>query len=151
MKVKLYLNASEPNRAVKNITLISEVDGFLRDGASVLDPVILIESSVNYSLVNYIEIEEFGRKYFVTDINVSNSRLWEISCHVDVLSTYYNFYKEVPCIMARNEKSYNLFLPDDRFLVNANRNYQTRVFPNNPVISGSSYVITIAGGATAET
>lgn len=152
MRVKLYLNLSEPHRVNKNLSLIAELEGNLRDGSSVVNPSVLIDSETNLSLVNYIEIEEFGRKYFVNNISVPVTRLWQLDCHVDVLSTYYDFYKELPCVVARNEKQYNLFLPDDRFLVNANRNYQTRVFPNAPQTSGgSSYVVTIAGGAQAET
>lgn len=153
MRVKLYLNLSEPHKVNKNLTLIAELDGNLRDGSSVVNPSVLIDSETNLSLVNYIEIEEFGRKYFVNNVSVSVTRLWQLDCHVDVLSTYYDFYKELPCVVARNEKQYNLFLPDDRFLVNANRNYQTRIFPYTPpqASNGSSYIITIAGGAQAET
>lgn len=152
MRIKLYLNASEPNKVHKALNLIAEVDGTLRDGSSVINPSVLIESDVNYSLVNYIEIPEFGRKYFVVDNTVSYNHLWNLDCHVDVLTTYYEFYSKIPCIAARNEKQYNLFLPDDRFLVNANRNYQTKAFPRTlQTTGGASYIITLAGGETAST
>lgn len=154
MTVKLYLNLSETHRVNKNLSLVGEFQGNLRDGSSVLNPTIVIDSATNLSLVNYIEIPDFGRKYFVTDVNVPITGLWELSCHVDVLSTFYEFYKELPCVVARNEREYNLFLNDDRFLVNQNRNYQTRIFPNKPpepIGDSSTYVITIAGGAAADT
>lgn len=151
MKVKLYLNLSEPHRVNKNLTLIAELDGHLREGSSVVNPSVMIDSTTNLSLVNYIEIEEFGRKYFVNNVSVPVTNLWQLDCHVDVITTYYVLYRELPCVVARNEKEYNLFLPDDRFLVNTNRNYQTRVFPNKLRTSGgSSYVITFAGGEQAE-
>ena len=73
MTVKLYLNLSEPHRVNKNLNLIAELEGNLRDGSSVINPSVLIDSETNLSLVNYIEIEEFGRKYFVNNVSVPDS------------------------------------------------------------------------------
>lgn len=151
MKITLYFNTSEPNRMNKTLTTIASVDGTLRTQSSVINPVIGIATNLNFSNVNYMYIDEFHRYYFINDIVSVRNGIWEISAHVDVLSTYAKQVSMLPCVIGRNEYEYNLFLEDDRFLVNSNRLVQTVEFPNKFPTSGSNYIITISGGALAST
>ena len=151
MRITLYFNTSEPNRINKTLTEISSVDGTLRTQSSVINPVVRIASELNLSNANYMYIDEFHRYYFINDIVSVRTGIWEISAHVDVLSTYKTAVLNLPCVIGRNEYEYNLFLDDDRFLVNANRLVQTVEFPNKFPTSGSNYIITISGGESAAT
>lgn len=151
MKITLYFNTSEPNRMNKTLTTIGSVDGTLRTQSSVIDPVIRVASGLNFSNVNYMYIDEFHRYYFINDIVSVRTGIWEIYGHVDVLSTYSNIVSSLPCVIGRNEYEYNLFLDDDRLLVNTNRFVQTLKFPNSIPTIGSNYVITISGGEVAAT
>lgn len=148
MKITLYSNTSEPNRMNKTLTTIGSVDGTLRTQSSVINPVIRIATDLNFSNVNYMYIDEFHRYYFINDIVSVRTGIWEISAHVDVLSTYANELLQLPCVIGRNEYEYNLLLPDDRFIVNANRLVQTVEFPYKFPTNGSNYIITISGGAS---
>lgn len=151
MKITLYFNNSEPNKMRKNLAEVSTVDGTLRTQSSVIDPVVRIAGELNLSKVNYMYIDGFQRYYFINDIVSVRTGIWEISAHVDVLSTYANQVSVLPCVIGRNEYEYNLFLDDDRFLVNSNRLVQTVEFPNKFPTSGSNYIITISGGSLAAT
>lgn len=159
MIVNFFCNESEPHKVYKDLTPLGSIEVHLREGSSIIDPVLLIEmdtpvvtvNGIDYT-INYIQIPVFNRYYFVNNISVNRTRLWQFDCHCDVLSSFKSEWTKLPCIIARNEFQYNLFLQDDRFLVNSNRFVQTMVFPNNPLVlsGGSSYVMTIAGGPTAE-
>lgn len=151
MKITLYFNMSEPNKLRKDLRKISTVDGTIRTQSSVIDPVVRIAGNLNLSRVNYMYIDGFERYYFIRDIVSVRTGIWEISAHVDVLSTYANEVSALPCVIGRNEYEYNLFLPDDRFIVNANRLVQTVEFPYKFPTNGSNYIITISGGANSAT
>ena len=96
-------------------------------------------------------IDGFQRYYFIRDIVSLRTGIWEISAHVDVLSTYANELLQLPCVIGRNEDEYNLFLPDYRFIVHPNRLVQTVEFPYKFPTNGSNYIITISGGANSAT
>ena len=151
MKITLYFNMSEPNKLRKDLRKISTVDGTIRTQSSVIDPVVRIAGNLNLSRVNYMYIDGFERYYFIRDVVSVRSEIWEISAHVDVLSTYANEVAALPCVIGRNEYEYNLFLPDDRFIVNSNRLVQTVEFPYKFPTNGSNYIITISGGSNAAT
>ena len=160
MNAIFYCNKSEPQKVDKLLVKLAEREIILREASSIIDPVLLIEldtpvislDGIDYT-INYIYLPAFNRYYFVNNISVNRTRLWQFECHCDVLSSFKSEWKQLPAIIARNEYQYNLFLQDDRFLVNTNRFVQTMTFPNSSQLDltgGSSYVMTIAGGASAE-
>lgn len=142
---------SEPNVVDKKLTTIITVSGNIRGKSSVMNPTITIETeSANIVWCNYLYIEEWGRYYFVNEITSIRTKLWALSCHVDVLSTYKTQIRKLSGIIARQENLYNLYLDDDKFLVNAQRMYWTKAFPNRVQAAnsgGSSFILTLAGGA----
>ena len=152
MTITLYVNNSEPNKVDKDLSNPINIDGALRDGSSIIDPVIDIElSSGNIANINYIHIQEWDRYYFVNNISSVVNGLWTLSCHVDVLSSYKKRIKNLSAIIARQQNEYNLYLNDDKFLVNAQREYWTKAFPNRVASSNSiaarGCILTLAGGA----
>lgn len=156
MTITLYQNKSEGNVLDKNITELLEVTGTLRDGTSVLNPTIVIESSsANIIWVNYIYIKEWGRYYFVNGISNIRNGIWAFDCHVDVLMTYRATIRKQSGIIARQEYLYNLYLDDNKFLVNAPRMVVTKAFPGRVqagnVAGANSFILTLAGGADTST
>ena len=80
---------SEPIRMDKDIDVIATYSGTLREGTSIIDPIIKIECDIhNVRRCNYLTIPSFGRSYFVKNIVSVRNGLVEFTCHVDVLSTY---------------------------------------------------------------
>lgn len=115
--VILGRNDSEINRAVKTVTQIATVSGVLiKEDTSVINPVLIIQTTQDITGVNYLFGENLfnGRMYFVTDIISKGHNRYELHCHVDVLTTYYNQIKSCKCIASRSNNLYNLYLEDNQ-------------------------------------
>lgn len=149
MTITLYQNLSEPHRLDKALRNGKEYSGNLKDSSSVVDPSFIIESTSDLSLYNYCYIPEFHRFYYITGIEVVRTNLWAISCHVDVLMSFKSNIRSLSGIISRQEWQYNLYLNDDKLLVECDRDIMTLGF-NNPLSSpssGRSFVLTVAGGS----
>lgn len=142
--IVLMRNNSEKNRLTKDMETIMTVSGFLREGTSIIDPVIKIECDISDVVgCNYLSIPIFGRKYFVNDIRSIRNRLFEFSCHVDVLSTYADAIRENTGIIKRQENEWNLYLNDGTFKVYQNPIVLTRAFPSG--FTTQEFVLAVAG------
>lgn len=113
MTINLFQNNSDTNVVSKSLTAKGTVTGTLRDGCSILDPVIDIEgiSGSDLPYLNYLEIVEFGRYYYIKDI-VLKGKLFECHCHIDVLETYKDHIKPLRAVIGRQENASNVMLVD---------------------------------------
>ena len=144
--IKAYKNLSENNVVDKNITQLgNDMTGTLKDNCSIIDPVILVEGieGGNISNLNYIYIPSFNRYYYVNNIEIEGTHLFVLYCHVDVLKTFASGIRSNNAVISRQEKAYNLYLPDGAFKTYANPHYQIVKFPSG--FSGYHYVLTVAG------
>ena len=107
MTITFYTNYSEKNHLDKAITQQGSITGTLREDCSIINPVIKIESFTNFDITtcNYCYIAEFGRYYFINNINCVN-KLYEIHCHVDVLTTYKHCIRRNSAVVSRQERNY---------------------------------------------
>lgn len=147
MELILYTNKSTDNTVTKNITALATINGTLRDNCSIIDPVIKVSNAVmNNSIAaacNYAKIADFGRYYFVRNITF-NGNLFEITMHVDVLSSFQTPLKDLDAVIGRNEAQYNLYLQDGYFKTYQNPHIEIKPFPSG--FSDLSYVLSVAGG-----
>lgn len=142
--ITLQVNTSEKNRISKTITDIATLTGDLKANTSIIDPVILFEGDLsNYVHCNYMSIPTFGRSYFVNNIQSVRANLFEISAHVDVLSTYASEIKSNSAIIRRQEKQWNLYLNDGVFKTYQNPLIMTKAFPSG--FSTQEFVLAVAG------
>lgn len=111
MTINLYVNTSEKEKLDKNLINETVLNGYLKKGSSVINPVITVEIN-NPSQYNYIYIAEFHRYYFISDtVNVKNN-IWEIHMHVDALSSFKSQIRANKAIIDKNQ-----------YLTNANKYY----------------------------
>jgi len=144
--IKCYQNLSENNVVDKYISQVgSDLEGNLKDNCSIIDPVIMIQGipGDNIAKLNYIYIPSFSRYYYVNNIEIENTNLFILHCHVDVLMTYKAGIRSNSAVIARQENAYNLYLPDSAFKTYSNPHYQIVKFPSG--FSGFHYVLTVAG------
>ena len=100
--IVLQTSNSEKNKLDKSITDIATLSGTLKDTTSIIDPVIVIEGDLSsYVHCNYMTIETFGRSYFVTNIKSIRNGLFEITAHVDVLTTYKDNIRNLNAVYTR--------------------------------------------------
>ena len=141
MTITLYKNISDNIVVDKTLFLIDECDGNFRDNQSLINPVILIdmtalehEDDVQYDNTdieydnedisitttfelndtNYCYIKEFERYYFINDIEVYNNQLVILSCHVDVLMSYKDIFRNLNALVSRNEYDYDDTIEDEK-------------------------------------
>lgn len=143
-QIVLQTNNSEKNKLDKDLVAISTISGTLKNGTSVVDPVILIEADLtNLINCNYITIPAFGRSYFVANIRSIRNNLVEVSAHVDVLSSFASQIRSNVAVVHRQENRWNLYLNDGTFRVYQNPMVLTREFPNG--FSTFEFVLAVAG------
>ena len=146
--IVLYQNNSPVNKVDKTLVTVATLTGVLREGSTVLDPVVTIESGAPASVVssaNYAYIAEFGRYYYITGIGTDTNTLWTISMHVDVLMSYRSAIRSQNAIVARQEKVYNMYLDDGWFMAYQNPKIQTKYFSEPSPFESEEYVLVIAG------
>lgn len=126
MLISCFECNAEPSRVDKAEYLIAKgiLDGTLKNGASMLTPVILIDTSATNQppAFNYCAIGYFGRFYFVTEIKNVRNNLWELYLRCDVLMTYADSIKKLNAYIARQENSEESYLIDSEV---ASRNKPT--------------------------
>ena len=142
--VALQSNFSPKNQLDKSVSGVLSVSGTLKEGTSVIDPVILVQAPLSTLVnANYMTISAFGRSYFITDIRSIRNDLVEISGHVDVLSTYAAGIRGNNAIIYRQENDWNLYLDDGSFQIYQNPSVLTRPFPSG--FSTLDFVLAVAG------
>lgn len=143
--ITLQINNSEKNRLDKSITDLVTLTGTLRAETSIIDPVIVVEGDLSsFVNCNYMTIDSFHRKYFVNNIRSIRNDLFEITAHVDVLTTYAPQIRENNAIIARQEKKWNLYLNDGVFKTYQNPHIVTKAFPSG--FTEQHFIFSVAGG-----
>lgn len=144
MNLNLFQNNSDKNVMWKQITTKANLTGTLREGCSVMDPIIKVEgiSAADIPYINYAEIVDFGRYYYITDI-VLVGKLYEIHCHIDVLMTYKDQLKNIPAVIARHESTNNVMLTDGLIKTYADPNIEIRSASGG--FTDYQYIFCIAG------
>lgn len=146
INVNLMINHSENNSITKSTTVITTLTSVLKDSTDIVDPIILL-SNVSDDVVsscNYVSIQELKRKYFVTGVKSVRNGLWEMSLHVDVLSTYEVQIKEQVAVLKRQENVWNMYLDDGIFKTYQNPDIVTKAFPSG--FTTQSFILAVAGG-----
>lgn len=141
--IQLMNNTDELNKITKSPGTVMTLQGTLRDEASIVDPVILVEYDGALTGVNYMHIPTFNRYYFINDIVSVRNKLWRIHAHCDVLKTYSEGILGTPAVVARNENTYNLLLDDSMFKVESDPLLQICKFPQK--FTGQSYLLIMNG------
>lgn len=145
--IVLQTSSSERNKLDKTITDIATLSGVLKQETSIIDPVFVIEGDLNsYINCNYCTIPTFGRAYFINNIRSIRQNLFEISCHVDVLSSFKTQIRENSAILKRSEGNWNLYLNDGSLQVAQDSEVITSSFTaGNQFGAAWSYVLIVAG------
>lgn len=143
--IVIQTNTSEKNRVDKSLTDISTLTGTLRNDTSIVDPVFRIEGDITqYLAANYCTVPSFGRSYFINNIRSLRAGLFEINCHVDVLSSYKTQLRENSAIIHRSERNWNLYLNDGSIKTTQNPSISTLEF-DETFYGVHSYVLILAG------
>lgn len=150
--ISLGFNTSPANQLTKSVSYPSEYSftGTLKEGSSLVDPVVMVEHSGAITGVNYAHISSFGRYYYIKDIKSVHNNMWEISLHSDALSSFASQIKNCRAIVAKNENRFNMYLNDHNYRCYQNPRYYARNFPSGFSESNYSFVLALCAGKTQE-
>lgn len=143
MTIDLMTNSDPLNKIVKAPTSGTSLTGSLVEGTDIMDPDILIESA-SLPAGNYAYIQDFGRYYYITNIESVKNGLWRLHMHVDVLMSFSSQILANTAVIARAASTWNLYLEDSRYKAYADPIVVTRVFPNG--FNTYQYVLAMLGG-----
>lgn len=149
MIMDLYTNSSDNNVVNKNLTLVAELTGTLRNETDIMTPVVVIETtSANAIATNYIYIPDFNRYYYVQNVRILANNAFEFTLRVDVLKSFWSAYKECYAVIERQEKKYNTLLDDGTFRAYQNPDVITKKFPAGLTANELILIVSGSGGAT---
>lgn len=150
--LKLRKNLSEANRMTKSFAANTDKEyiGNFRGELSLLNPVFVVETTDDLTQYNYCEISAFNRLYFAT-IRAVGYKLWEISCNVDVISTYAVGIKASKALVRRTQKKsmIDFYINDGTFYTEQRSIVTYHTFKrngNNATLGTDSYYLLVAGG-----
>ncbi len=144
--IKLQTSNSDKRALDKNITDVKTCTGVLKESTSIVNPVIKIEANLSdVAMCNYMTIDTFGRKYFITNIKSITADIVEISGHVDVLSTYADGIRKNTGITYRQETKghWNLYLDDGSFKTYQDPKIALKEFSTG--FSSDRFILAVAG------
>lgn len=146
--IDLYTNTSPENYVTKSITQLgTQLSGDLRQGTSIIRPGIVIEQASVPATANYMYIADFGRYYFIDNIETAEHGLYVIRGRVDPLMSYATAIKACKGIVHRAESQYNTYLDDGTFKAYANPAIITKKFPAG--FTSTDFILAVAGGSSA--
>ena len=160
--INLLYNPTAIDHLDKDFVGITALTGELKENTSVIDPIVTIQTTEDYMFgytdnentyhhgCNYFSIPKFNRYYFLTDVIVLETGLYEIHGHVDVLGSFKTSIREQTAIVKRqaNDNAYNLYINDNSLKAYQDPYVITKTFPRG--FEGFRYILAIAGvkGAT---
>lgn len=143
MTITMMETTSPSNKINKALKTITTLTGALVNEASLIDPVIEIESET-VPRGNYAHIPDFNRYYFITNVESVRTGLWRVSFHVDVLKTYASQILANEAVISRSSNLWNLYLEDNDFKSYANPHIIRKAFPSG--FTTYQLVLALLGG-----
>ena len=145
MELKLYHVSDGDNVINKTKQLVSTLTINLKRDVNISSPSLILatDSPTGFDGVNYAEITDLGRVYFVDDIRSLSNKIWELTLSCDVIETY------KADILASKARLYRNIKTGDYFDAGLDSSFITTVdkYPSNKSISDqTTVIITTIGG-----
>lgn len=145
MTITLGRCGSDHERLDKSVTTVQTLTAQIKDDTSVVDPVFIIHNpgTVNF---NYVEAQEWGRKYFVRDITALSGERLAVSCHCDVLSSFKAGIRAASAIIDKQQNDHmtSPYINDGSYVMLCKKVNQIYSFPQG--FSNKSTICITAGG-----
>lgn len=152
MIIFLHKTTSERNKIIKEFNSNDSLtlSGYLRSECSVLQPVIVIEMAGNsITQYNYCYIPEFGRYYFINNIESVRTNVWRIHCNVDVLMSYSQQILNLNVIVSDETAPDNeTYMSGEVWNTTVRTKTDVISFPNG-LLDNGEYILITSGGVAS--
>lgn len=136
---------NDNNNLEKEYTTIKEVNANLKKDTSIINPVFEISYTElsNLKNVNYCYVADFGRYYFVDNIDLGVGGIMYVNCSVDVLMSFKDSIKNIEGTVKRAENLSNGYIVDENYKALSYSNIVTKKFPN--AMENDTFVLMTVG------
>ena len=141
MQVQIYKTSSERHRLSKSLTNQINKTCHILDGTSITDPVIVIGYDSSILQHTYAYITDFGRYYFITNMEVLPGQEIRLSLHIDVLMTYKDQIKACNARVTRSQSNYDPMISDNLIINKVNTNITQRKIGSGFTRANQYYVL----------
>lgn len=148
MKVTLFSFAKKDNSTARPaMNTGTEYECYLKDGTSVVDPVIVLDlpNKTTFTKYTYAYIQDFGRYYFVRDMT-ADGLLWDVSLVCDVLATYKTEIGSSTMYVLRSSAAYDGDLIDNYYPVGVTHTNTRNTIDNPLTVNGTNAFANVNGG-----
>lgn len=149
--ISIGSTSSDRRELNKNFTRLKNINCTVKEPCSILNPVFVIKYDGGISSWNYLLCEQFGRYYFIDDINLLPGGRAELICSVDVLMSFNNAINNLLVNVSRNynDTTRNPYISDSYKPLLTTTVTDTYVFNGHPFVYESiagNYILTVMGG-----
>ena len=147
MELRLYNTSSAHNVVHKNMTLLSTLDGELKENCRMETVTLNVNYFEDYYRCNYAYIPEFHRYYYVNVALIEGAQI-RLMMKSDPLTSFYDGYKNSKVIARRSTSNMNPNIPDNRVpfkptpVIDYRRCGATKFTPST---NGYCYVLILGG------
>ena len=145
MIIYLYNNESASNVINKQLTLISTLTGTLRGEADVVNPIIRVYAT-SVPAFNYAYIPDFGRYYYLRDMQIVRNDIIDLSLKSDPLKSFN--LNSITGIISEAQNIGNNYLEHRHFVRSVKSKTDILPFSAGLLDSGEYILITAGGGAS---
>ena len=142
MIINLYNNESPINKISKQITLITSLEGALRNETDIVNPTFRIYSQ-SLPAFNYARVPAFGRYYYLQSVESVRADIWDIKLTSDALMSF--DLTDVSGILVEAENGGSDYLEHRHFVRNVKSKTDILPFASGLLDSGE-YILITAGG-----
>ena len=144
MELKLYAVNDGKNVINKTMTLKTTMEINLKRDVDIINPRLILIPNLNtgFSGINYAEIPELNRFYFVDSITNISSTLWQLDLSCDVLETYKADILASKARLYRNLKAGDYF---DTALESSHLTTVAKYLSNKGISDSNTLIMTTVG------
>lgn len=150
MQLTLYKTGSERHALRKELTNEVVLSGSLREQSNVINPTFKIRYE-NPTEFNYLYVTDFGRYYFITEMESVRTNIWLISCSVDVLMSFQEEILNLDVIvsdLSLGEREASTYMEGEQWKSTVKTKTDVIQFPSGLLDTGEYILITSGGTAS---
>ena len=122
MLMKLYKTTDRDNVIRKTLTNEVEYQIKFKDRADVRTPIIMLKSDT-FIDSNYAYIPDFGRYYFIRNVQVFPNKIYQLTLRCDVLQSFMNDILNSVATIIKSENGNNYI--DEKYVREVRKNVTT--------------------------
>ena len=116
IEIYTFNNKSSNHVVHKNITQIEQTSCDFYGDVDAKRPVVILNNTTS-KLANYAYIPVLGRYYYIENLVIKNDGRLILYLNSDPLSSFWDEYKNSPCVAKRSSSNYDPYLVDDMISV----------------------------------